>query len=101
MARRWWRTGIEEVRNAVSTRAVAAAARRYIPEFEAADLLPGPSGVRGQAVGRDGALIDDFVVDETPSTLHVRNAPSPAATACLALGRLIADRCEDALGDVA
>lgn len=99
MARRWWRTGIEELRNAVSTRAVAAAARRFVPEIEAGDLLPGPAGVRGQAVGRDGRLIDDFVVDETPSTLHVRNAPSPAATACLALGRLIADRCEDALGD--
>jgi L-2-hydroxyglutarate oxidase LhgO len=50
--------------------------------------------VRAQAVGRDGSLIDDFVVSETERALHVRNAPSPAATASLALARLIADRVE-------
>jgi 2-hydroxyglutarate dehydrogenase len=98
MARRWWRTGIEELRHAVSARVVAAAARRFVPEIQAADLLPGPAGVRGQAVGRDGALIDDFVIGETATTVHVRNAPSPAATASLAIARVIADRCEDALG---
>jgi L-2-hydroxyglutarate oxidase len=97
MVRRWWRTGLDELRDALSTKAVAASARRFVPEIEAADLLPGPAGVRGQAVGRDGALIDDFVVSESAAALHVRNAPSPAATACLALARVIADRCEDAL----
>lgn len=92
MARRWWRTGLDELHHAVSTRAVAAAARRFVPELTAADLLPGPAGVRAQAVRRDGALVDDFVIDESAGAVHVRNAPSPAATACLALGRVIADR---------
>ncbi|MDO8211731.1 FAD-dependent oxidoreductase [Conexibacter sp. CPCC 206217] len=98
MVRRWWRTGFDELRHAFSTEAVAKSARRFIPEIQAEDLLPGPSGVRGQAVGRDGALIDDFVVSESAAALHVRNAPSPAATASLALARSIADRVERALG---
>jgi len=98
MVRRWWRTGIDELRHAVSARAVATAARRFVPEIEAADLLPGPAGVRGQAVARDGTLVDDFVLDATATTVHVRNAPSPAATACLALGDELASRCERALG---
>ena len=63
-----------------------------MPELRAADLAPGPAGVRGQAVARDGTLVDDFLVDEADGVLHVRNAPSPAATACLALAELIADR---------
>jgi len=94
LMRRWWRTGIEEVRNAASVSALAKQAQRYVPELQAADLLPGPAGVRGQAVGRNGDLVDDFLVSETEVALHVRNAPSPAATACLALGALIADRVE-------
>jgi L-2-hydroxyglutarate oxidase LhgO len=56
------------------------------------DVLPGPAGIRAQAVGRDGALVDDFVVHEAGGAVHVRNAPSPAATSSLALARLIADR---------
>jgi (S)-2-hydroxyglutarate dehydrogenase len=63
-----------------------------VPELRAADVDGGPAGVRAQAVGRDGALVDDFVLSETDVTLHVRNAPSPAATSSLALGELIADR---------
>ncbi|MCW2954838.1 MAG: lhgO [Conexibacter sp.] len=94
MARHWWRTGITELRHAASVRALATEAQRFVPALTPADLLPGPAGVRGQAVGRDGALIDDFVVSETGAALHVRNAPSPAATACLALGELIATRVE-------
>ena len=65
---------------------------RYIPELTTDDVLPGPAGVRAQALGRDGSLVDDFVVSETERALHVRNAPSPAATSSLALARLIADR---------
>jgi L-2-hydroxyglutarate oxidase len=94
MARHWWRTGVTELWHAASVRALATEAQRFVPALTAADLLPGPTGVRGQAVGRDGALVDDFVVSETGAALHVRNAPSPAATACLALGELIADRVE-------
>lgn len=94
MARRWWRVGLREIQHAVSRRAIVADAARYIPELTPADVLAGPAGVRAQALGRDGALIDDFVVSETERALHVRNAPSPAATSSLALARLIADRAE-------
>src|SRR4029079_10828066 len=70
----------------------AAAGARCVPELRAADVEGGPAGVRAQAVGRDGALVDDFVLSEADATLHVRHAPSPAATSSLALGDLIADR---------
>jgi (S)-2-hydroxyglutarate dehydrogenase len=92
MARRWWRTGLQELRHAVSRRALVRDAARYIPELREDDVLPGPAGVRAQALGRDGSLIDDFVLSESQNALHVRNAPSPAATSCLPLARLIVDR---------
>jgi len=92
MARRWWRTGLQELRHAASRRALVADAARYIPALRLDDVLPGPSGVRAQALGRDGSLIDDFVLSESPNALHVRNAPSPAATSCLPLARMIVDR---------
>jgi L-2-hydroxyglutarate oxidase len=98
MARRRWRTGLTEIRHAASRRAFVADAARYVPELRPSDVLPGPAGVRAQALGRDGRLVDDFVVSETEGALHVRNAPSPAATSSLALARLIADRAEGALG---
>jgi (S)-2-hydroxyglutarate dehydrogenase len=85
VARKWWRVGIAELRTAASARAFAAEARRYVPELSRRDLLPGPSGVRAQAVARDGALVDDFVFSRTEHTLHVRNAPSPGATSSLAI----------------
>jgi L-2-hydroxyglutarate oxidase len=96
LMRRWWRTGASELRLAASRRAFVAACARYVPALTADDVLPGPAGVRAQAVGRDGALVDDFVVAEAAGALHVRNAPSPAATSSLALARLIADRLEAA-----
>jgi (S)-2-hydroxyglutarate dehydrogenase len=97
LVRRWWRTGLTELRHAVSRRALAAAAADYIPEIRPDDFAGGFAGVRAQAVGRDGSLIDDFVVSETENTIHVRNAPSPAATSAFALARLIADRAEPRL----
>jgi len=72
-----------------------AEAARLVPELTPADVLPGRSGVRAQAVGRDGALIDDFVFERTERALHVRNAPSPAATACLAIAAHVADEAGD------
>jgi L-2-hydroxyglutarate oxidase LhgO len=72
--------------------------RRFVPELGPADLVPGPAGVRAQALGRDGSLVDDFVVSRTGHALHVRNAPSPAATSALPLARLIADRADAELG---
>lgn len=97
MARRWWRTGLAEMRMATSRRAFVEACARYVPELVADDVLPGPAGVRAQAVGRDGSLVDDFVVSDAGGALHVRNAPSPAATSSLAIASLIADRAEQAL----
>ena len=94
MARRWWRTGLAEARLAAGHRAFAAAAARYVPAIGPGDLLPAFAGVRAQAVGRDGRLVEDFVVSATPRAIHVRNAPSPAATSALALAQLIADRAD-------
>lgn len=98
MARRFWRTGAGELRRAVSRRAVASEASRFVPGIEAEDLEPAFAGVRAQALSRDGRLVDDFVVSQTPRAIHVRNAPSPAATSALALARLIVDRLEAAAG---
>ena len=98
MMRKFWRTGIVEMRHAVSTRSFVAECRRYVPDLRLEDVeRSSHAGVRAQAIGRDGALIDDFVVSETERAVHVRNAPSPAATSALALAELIADRAE-ALG---
>jgi 2-hydroxyglutarate dehydrogenase len=97
MARRWWRTGARELAHAASVRRFAREAAAYVPELRPADFSRWYSGVRAQAVARDGRLVDDFVISETERSLHVRNAPSPAATACLALARLIADRAESRL----
>ena len=92
---RYWRTGLAELRHVASRRAFVTDLRRFVPELDTADLLPGPSGIRAQAVDRDGRLVDDFVVHRTERALHVRNAPSPAATSSLALATLIADQAED------
>jgi 2-hydroxyglutarate dehydrogenase len=97
LVRRFWRTGLEELRLAVSRRAFVAACARYVPDLQPADVLPGPAGIRAQAVGRDGALIDDFIINDAGGAVHVRNAPSPAATSSLALAREIADRVQTEL----
>jgi len=92
--RRFWRSGSKEIAHAVARRSLVAAARRFVPELRIADVMDGWHGVRAQAVGRDGTLYDDFAFAETDVTLHVRNAPSPAATSSLAIARHIADRFE-------
>ncbi|HEX6117582.1 MAG TPA: L-2-hydroxyglutarate oxidase [Solirubrobacterales bacterium] len=92
LAARHWRAGLAEIGRAASRRAFVAGLRRYVPELSAADVVAGPAGVRAQALARDGTLVDDFVISETERALHVRNAPSPAATSSLALAREIADR---------
>ena len=93
MMRRHWRTGLAEIRHATSVRSFVSACRRYVPELRPADVeRSGYAGVRAQAIARDGSLIDDFVISQTEHAVHVRNAPSPAATSSLALAELIADR---------
>jgi 2-hydroxyglutarate dehydrogenase len=97
MALKWWRTGITEIRHRLSQRTLARAAADYVPELGPGDFDGGFAGKRAQALARDGKLVDDFVVSETERALHVRNAPSPAATSSFALARLIADRAEPGL----
>jgi L-2-hydroxyglutarate oxidase len=92
MVRQWWRTGMRELRNFASKRALAGEAADYVPELRPSDFGRGFAGVRAQALGRDGKLVDDFVMSETERALHVRNAPSPAATSSLALARMICER---------
>lgn len=92
VAARHWRTGTAEVLGSVSARRFADAARRYVPELRDADLLPGGAGVRAQAVGRDGSLVDDFVIERLGPVTAVRNAPSPAATSSLAIAEEVVGR---------
>lgn len=86
------RPGLRELKNALSKRAYLAAVRRYCPDLTLADLHAHPAGVRAQAVARDGTLIGDFHFVDTPRTLHVANAPSPAATSALPIAHHILDR---------
>ena len=96
--RRYWRTGLDEMRLAASRRAFVAACARYVPELGPDDVQDGWAGVRAQAVSRDGRLVDDFVFSQAGGGLHVRNAPSPGATSSLAIGEVIADRAAEAFG---
>jgi L-2-hydroxyglutarate oxidase len=92
LARRHLRTGMGEVWRSLSSRAFARAVRRLLPELADEDLLPAPCGIRAQAVTREGGLVDDFLLVEGRDVLHVLNAPSPAATASLAIGEEVAGR---------
>jgi L-2-hydroxyglutarate oxidase len=92
MAGKHWRAGANEQWRSWSRRAFARACSALIPEIAADDLTPGGAGVRAQAVARSGALVDDFVWAEAPRMVHVLNAPSPAATASLAIGEDVAAR---------
>jgi 2-hydroxyglutarate dehydrogenase len=88
------RAGLIELRHALSPGSYIAEAARMVPALRGAGTTPGPAGIRAQALGRDGKLVDDFVVHRTEHAVHVRNAPSPAATSSLALAGLIADELE-------
>ena len=90
MARKYWRTGAYETYRSLSKRAFVRALQRLVPDLQADDIRAGGAGVRAQAVTPDGALVDDFRIVQTTDAVHVLNAPSPAATASLAIGRHIA-----------
>jgi L-2-hydroxyglutarate oxidase LhgO len=92
MARKHWRAGLHEQYRSLSRRAFAKACAALVPEITENDLTPGGAGVRAQAVARSGALLDDFSFVEGERMVHVVNAPSPAATASLAIGEEIASR---------
>ncbi len=98
LSARYWRTGLGEIWRSLVPRAALGDMRRMLPAIGPADLRPAGAGVRAQAVGRDGKLLDDFHIVEAPGMVHVLNAPSPAATASLAIGRHIAARAEAQLG---
>lgn len=92
LARRFWRTGARELARDRMRAAYVREVQRYVPALAVEDLEERrPVGIRAQAVGADGALVDDFVIEESPRVVHVRNAPSPAATAALAIGGELAD----------
>jgi L-2-hydroxyglutarate oxidase len=92
MARTQWRNGVDEMRRSFSRARFLDSLRRLIPALSDSDIAPGGSGVRAQAVDRDGRLVDDFLLLRAPGQIHVLNAPSPAATASLAIGREVAAR---------
>jgi (S)-2-hydroxyglutarate dehydrogenase len=98
MARRYWRTGMGEVVRSFSKAAFVKALQRLLPELTADDLHPGGSGVRAQAIASSGALVDDFVFSVTGKALHVLNAPSPGATASLAIGKMIVEKVGESFG---
>lgn len=91
MARRFWWTGLGEMYRSLSRRAFWHALRGLIPEVSFHDLVPAGAGVRAQAVAPDGKLVDDFFIRRAERMIHVLNAPSPAATASIAIGRTIAE----------
>ncbi len=91
MAAKYWKTSLDEYHRSWSKAAFLRSLQRLIPELQASDLVEGGSGVRAQAIGRDGRLIDDFHFASADGILHVCNVPSPAATASLAIGRHIVD----------
>jgi 2-hydroxyglutarate dehydrogenase len=94
LLRRFRSTVYDEMRMAMSRRTFVAACARYVPELTTKDVIRGPAGVRAQALGRDGTLVDDFVINELGPVEFVRNAPSPAATSALAIARHLVDRLE-------
>jgi 2-hydroxyglutarate dehydrogenase len=96
MMARFRRTALRELHLAASRRAFVDACARYVPALRRGDVIGGPAGVRAQALGRDGTLVDDFLVNELDGMLFLRNAPSPAATSSLAIASLLADKLEPA-----
>jgi L-2-hydroxyglutarate oxidase LhgO len=98
LARGHWRTGLAEIGRDWWRPAFVRACRRLIPELSARDVDWGPSGIRAQAVMADGSLVDDFDLEDSRRVLHVRNAPSPAATSSLAIGRVLTERAVDRFG---
>ena len=98
MAAKHWRSGLDEFHRSFSKSMFVRALRRLVPEVRYEDLIPGGAGVRAQALKRDGTLVDDFQFVPAGRMLHVLNVPSPAATASLVIGRLIAGTAGEAWG---
>ena len=95
LARRYWRVGVQEYRRSFSRNVFVRDLQRLVPELRREDVRPGGAGVRAQAVDAEGRLLDDFCLVEGDGMIHVLNAPSPAATASISIGRKIADHAAD------
>jgi L-2-hydroxyglutarate oxidase LhgO len=89
-----WRFGLDEYRRAFSKRLFLQRLQRLVPDLKMEDIVPGRAGVRAMALDHDGNMIDDFKIVTGHRALHVLNAPSPAATACLAIGKAVNDMAE-------
>jgi L-2-hydroxyglutarate oxidase len=98
LARQYWRMGMAEQWRDWSKRSFLSAVQQYLPEIRSEQLVFGPSGVRAQALARDGSMVDDFLLGGSDRVLHVRNAPSPAATSSLAVGRVLAEEAVSRFG---
>lgn len=96
MASKYWQTGFGEMYRSFSKQAFLKALQRLMPDLTESDLQPGGSGVRAQAIAANGTLVDDFKISVMGNTLHVLNAPSPGATASLAIGQMIVDKAQQA-----
>ena len=94
MAARYWKMGLAEMYRDYVKAAYVKELQRYLPELQADDIVPGPSGVRAQALANDGRLMDDFLIQHGENIVHVLNAPSPAATSSLVLAQLIVDEAQ-------
>lgn len=92
MAGKYWKMGAEEMKRSLSKKLFTKSLQKLIPEIREEDLQSGGAGVRAQAVDKSGKLIDDFSIAESENMIHVLNAPSPAATASLAIGETIAEK---------
>lgn len=93
----YWRVGAGEMYRSLSKRAFVTALQRLVPAIPAEHLVGERSGVRAQAIARDSRMVDDFLIEQQGNIVHVCNAPSPAATSSLNIGRSIADRVETLL----
>ncbi len=98
MTLRTWRVGLAEMRRSLVKSVFVKDLRKLLPEIRSEDLAPGGAGVRAQAVSRQGALLDDFCIEESRGAIHVLNAPSPGATSSLSIGRHIAERAGKSFG---
>ncbi len=98
MGLKHWRMGLGEIWRSVNKSAFVRALQRLMPEITASDLEPAPAGIRAQAVAPDGALVDDFLIQQADRVVNVCNAPSPAATASLQIGETIVDRLASRFG---
>ena len=94
MTGKYWQTGFGELYRSLSKTAFVRALQQLVPEIRASDLVAGGAGVRAQAVSANGALVDDFVIKQGHNAIHILNAPSPGATASLAIGRQICEMAE-------